>query len=436
MEKKQEELSRTEDKDKKEVSKKKWVYIIISLVIIGLIGIFIYMLVNNKSAIKQVNEFDKAVNKDKYQKVSEMLSTNDQKVSKTDAKHFIDYMKKESNHSKFEKEINGIKSDIRNDKTSDVDLGNITDKHNRSIVEVKKNGTKMFFFEKISFSPNYIPVYVKGAQEDVDYIYTNSNDKKTSVTVPKGKVTKIDNFMVGSYNIDAMKSYKNSIVKDDIDGKININTDRVNKDNKSMVTEDFEEAWFKVNMMNSDELSDVKLYINDTETEYKKEKTYGRFPAAESIELYAKGKLNEKTFETESEFVSNNKHDEPQFIDLSFRKSEIKKEKDKMNKEKNEVSKFMKDYTESLNKAYKEVEFGEVKSYFKNDTEVSKHIKSMVESKNKSKYKAPSIESVNKDGEKTKVILTKEDKEGNKIKSEYVLVKSGETYKIVSYKDI
>lgn len=434
MDNEKDDLSRISNNDKK--SKKKWIYIIISAVVVIIIAFIIYYLTTNRSATSQVEEFKKAVEKDNSEKISEMLSTNDQKVTKTEAKHFVTYIKKEENKKRFDVEIDKIKSDIKNDKNEDVDLGHLTDKQGRTILNVKKNGTKMFFLDKVTFEPKYISVYVKGNQDDVDYIYTNSNDKKPHITAKKNKVTKLGDFMVGNYKIDAMKSFKNSTVNGDIDGQLYINTDKVNEQKRSIVSDNFEEALFKVNLSNEEKLKDLNLYINDEETNYKQNKAYGTYPAEESIEVYAKGEINNTVIKTEPEFVYQNKHYSAPYIDLRFNKSEVNKEVSKMKKQKSEVSKFMKDYTEALNKAYKEKDFDEVEEYFKEDTEVSKHIKSMVKGNNKSKYKTPDIKCYKDDGNEIKVVIFKEDKKGNKIESKYLLIIDRNGYKIKSYSDI
>src|SRR5699024_4930500 len=81
----------------------------------------------------------------------------------------------------------------------------------------------------------------------------------------------------------------------------------------------------------------LKLYINDKEVDYDKERIYGKLANNnENLTIKAKGKLNNKVFQTEDKYININSEDETQNLSLSFNEKNIDKyiEKSKVPKEK------------------------------------------------------------------------------------------------------
>ena len=70
--------------------RRKWIIRISILVFIIIIGAIIYIYATDKSAKGQINDFEKAVNKRDYSTLIEMMKTNEQELTKTDMKHFVD----------------------------------------------------------------------------------------------------------------------------------------------------------------------------------------------------------------------------------------------------------------------------------------------------------------------------------------------------------
>lgn len=62
--------------------------------ILVLLGLIIYYFLNQKDAKGQIDDFKAAVEDRNYSEISKLLSTNSQKISETDAKHFVDYINK------------------------------------------------------------------------------------------------------------------------------------------------------------------------------------------------------------------------------------------------------------------------------------------------------------------------------------------------------
>lgn len=411
----------------------------IIVVVVLILAAFIYYITSQKSAIGQVNDFSKAVNKKDYQTLSDMLSTNKHKMTTDDMKYFVDYINEGNNKAKFDKEIDKIKRDIKSDKANNEDFGQITDNNGRTIIKVRPNGKKLFFFDKVSFEPNLVKVYVKDSYNNAEYQYLRSG-KQEDVLASGEKQTEIGSFMVGKFDLDTTKTFKDTIASEDkTDGQLHVDTDKVAKNGKIYASEKFDEAWFKVKFKNAEKLDDSKsLYIDGTKTSYD-DKVYGKFAALQPLTLSAKGQIGDDTVKTNTVDVESNKDDKPQTITLAFDKSVIEKHEKKEKEIQDDAQKFMNDYTDDLNRAYKDGIFEHVENYFEEDSDVAKYIKKKVNSKNKSKYTKPKIKKFKREGNDITIILEKQDKHHNNITSEYKLKYKKDSikkFKITSYTDI
>ncbi|CAC6893362.1 teicoplanin resistance associated membrane protein TcaA [Staphylococcus aureus] len=98
----------------------------------------------------------------------------------------------------------------------------------------------------------------------------------------------------------------------------------------------------------------------------------------------------------------------------------------------------MEDYTKYLNKAYKEGDYKRIESYIKKDSDLERHMRSMVEGKTKNQYKRPEFESVDYNDGRINVVLKKENQKKEMIKSKYILKynEADESFMILSYQDI
>lgn len=439
MSEEQQDFESRTDKESLKRVKRIIIISIVAIFIIMLAGI-IYYVSTQKSAIAQVNDFSKAVDKKNYKTLSELLSTNKQKMTHNDMEYFVNYINTGNNKQKFDKEINKIKNDIKSDEKYNVDLGKITDNNGRTIVNVRPNGKKLFILDKVTFEPNLSKVYIKGSNDETEYKYLRG-DKEVDILSSGQKETEIGSFMVGDFDLDTTKTFKDSLASDnDVDGQLHVNTDKVSKNGKIYATEKFDQAWFKVNFKNDSKLDESKsLFIDGNKVSYDSKKTYGKFAARQPLILSAKGKIGDNTIETNTVEVKANQEDKPQTINLEFDKDEIDKHVKEEKEIQDEAEKFMTEYTEDLNKAYKDGQFAHVSNYFENDSDLANYIESKVKTKNKSKYSKPKFKKFDRDGESITMVLEKEDKHGNNISSEYKLKYREDgliKFKIDEYKDI
>lgn len=422
------------------MKKKKVIYLILSVIItIILISIISLIVVFNNNGVAQLEAFEKAMDEKDYDTLSHKLSTASLSVSKEETKAFVTYMYKTNNIRKFQKEMSQIKQNIKDDKTKNSIYGTITDNQNNTIIEVKQNGSHMLILDKISFKPYSYNVYLKPQDTSMTYLFKDFDGKEQTVVTDPKSYTKFGRFFVGEYNLSAIKRYESpSLVKGQQEARINIKTDLRNAKNKVVATENFKESSFQVILDNDEQLKDLKIYVNGVQTKYDENRIYGPYPSNRSISVHAEGKYKGKTLKSNTVKVKENKDINHQKITMKFDTTKIDEMIKKDRRIENEAKAFMNDYTKDLNKAYKEVDYKHVEKYFESNSSLSNHIKSMVDSKNKSKYTMPIYTSYKKDGSKIYIELIKKDKSNNTIKSQYELAynRKDKSFKIVSYGDV
>lgn len=450
----QEELRRSKKQDneltdeeialleKSRKKKKRLIFTIVFLMILIFIGVVIYLIVENKNAQSQINDFDKAVKERKYSKLVEMMKSNEHDVTNDDMKHFCDYiLLNDENKKRFNSEITQLKKTVDKDNAYDNSVGQIKDKNGRSIIDVSRDGVKLFVFQKVSFEPNYYKVYVEDSGNQVKYEFEN-NGKPRNVIVPEGHKTELGDFFVGQYDVDATKKYdeENSDVEGTSEGQIKINTDKANQKRNVIATDDFNETWFKVDLKNQNELEDnYTLLIDGKKQNYKKNKVYGKYPSNSYITVSAQGRMNDSTIHTNDVEVEANKTNKPQVITLSFKQKEIDKELKKNEEVKKAAKDFLERYTKSLNTAYKVSDFNGMKRFYEDDnSDVAKNIEKQVKSKKKTQFSDVKLTSFSRKSDTVKVILSKKDNHNRFIQSEYTLKynENDDEFKIIDYTDV
>ncbi|WP_436890200.1 TcaA second domain-containing protein [Mammaliicoccus sciuri] len=411
----------------------------IVIVIILIITLIIYFLISQNNATAQIDEFSNAVRNEDEKALSKILSTNKTNISEKDTKSFIEYLKDRNHYNQFIKELDNVRQHIKDDDYQSSNLGNFKDQNNNVYLTVEKNGTQYLFLDRITFTPHLYNVYLKKSSNNSTYKYKDNLNNNHTVVAEKNRTSKLGSFFIGKHKLNAQKIYdQNDTVNGRVIGSFIIDTNQL-VDNKVVARENFAEAWFKVEIDNTEQIDgDIDLVINEKHMKYKSGQTYGKYPASKPLQVYAEGKVNQKTFKTNTKYVVNNPSPDEQTIKLKFDGSDIEKETEKEKKIEESAKSFMNDYTKDLNKAYAEVDFNLVSKYFKPNTELANHIKYMVESKNKSRYSMPSFTSYKKDGKTIEIELIKEDKHKNKIKSHYTLEydEKDDSFLLVSYNDI
>lgn len=419
--------------------KKRWIVSIIIIVIALVIALAIYLFAVNKGTSGQINEFDKAVKDKDYDKLTEIVKSGQKNISKADAKHFVDYINRSENKNRYNEEIKKMKESLEDKDKQDSEVGKVTDKNGHTIIDVTKNGNKFLVLNDLAFEPNFYDVYIKEGNNNASYEFEN-NGKRRKIVSNSNSQTELGQFFVGDYNVETTKNFKDKPLDGSVDGQLHINTDKMAKGSKFFAEEKIPQAWFKVKIKNNEVLDKgIKLNIDDNEIDYDKKEVYGKYPADVPITISAKGSGNNETLETEQVEVKANKNNKPQAIELAFKDSDINRQK-KMNKEiEKDAKKFMEDYTKKLNTGYEVSDFSALQYYFEDkNSDVAKNIKKQVESKKKSKFKNPEIQSYKRDDTNVKLTLSKKDKKNRVITSEYELIYDykEKEFKIKDYTDI
>lgn len=433
-------LKRSDNNESK--SKKRLVAIILTCIVLVIVIVAIIFFVKSNDSEAQLDEFTEAVNAKDYDKVANILTTNEKLVTKSEAENFIEYVNRKDNKAKFNREINNIKDNIKKDHENSSTFGYITDKNHHKMVEVNMNGNKFLFIDKVAFKPIFHNVYVKNdTYSKAKYELKDSEDNQRIITVTKGKLAKLGQFFVGKYNVDAKRVYdsENSIVSGKVNGQFQFDTDEKSKDGKVIADSKFKEIKFKVKLDNKEKLDDnIEIFVNNKSLAYKKNKIYGSYPGDKPLSVYAEGKLDGESLKTNTVDIEDNNMNKPQLVTLKFDNSEINKHLKEMKQIKLASKSFMEDYTKALNKAYKSSDYKYIDKYIEEDTELSTHMKNMVEGKKINKYRRPEFETVDYEDGKVIIILSKENQDKHKIKSKYEVKydKNDEKFKISSYVDI
>ncbi|HDA2324790.1 TPA: hypothetical protein ACF9CH_002860 [Staphylococcus aureus] len=439
MQRENEILKRSDNYESK--NNKRLIVIILTCIVLVIAIVVIMLFVKSNNSKAQLDEFTEAVNAKEYDKVANIVTTNEKLVTKSEAKNFVEYIHKKDNKTKFNREINNIKDNIKKDHENSSTFGYITDKNHHKMIEVNMNGNKFLFIDKIAFKPTFHNVYVKNdTYSKAKYELKDSEDNQRIITVPKGKLAKLGQFFVGNYNVDAKRVYdsENSIVSGKVNGQFQFDTDEKSEDGKVIADSKFKEINFKVKLDNNEKLDDnIKIFVNDKSLDYKKNKVYGSYPGDQPLSVYGEGKLDGETFKTNTVDIKDNNMNKSQILTLRFDNSEINEHLKDVKQIKLASKSFMEDYTKDLNKAYKESNYNYIDKYIEENTELSTHMKNMVESKKNDKYRRPEFETVDYEDGQVIIILSKENQDKQNIKSKYELKydKNEKKFKIASYLD-
>lgn len=432
-------MTTEEDWEEHPSKKKKVITWIAVLFVIVLISLFVFLFINHESSEHELSEFKSDVLNKKYSKISEKLSGNGKQFSDEEAKSLVEYIYKNKGKKEFLNEIKDVEKRIKNDKSYDIDegYGVVKDNRGRSILTFKKDGKKLLFFESLRIEPNYVHIYLPKDKLESTYSYQH-NGKKHSVQANVKKETDLGEFIVGNYHLKSEKEFKRGAVKGKSKGSINVNTDNFGRDEEIISNTRYKTYSVKPLLVNSDKLENdsLKVYINGNQKDYKPNKVYGKYPTSDTISVKAKGTFNDKTFTTNTDNVDLMSDEEVQQLKLTFDESEIDKQVKKQKEVKKKAEAFMKSYTRDLTKGYKDVDYEQVSQYFEKDSSLGKHIKSMIKTKKKTKYKDPKVSDVKVNGNKITLKLSKTDNKKNKINSQYELKYVNGTFKIIDYYDI
>ena len=378
---------------------------IVTLVIIALLIIMTAIFIRKNNANSQIDQFYNSIKNNNPETLAYMLSNNDRKMTKSEAEHLIDYFHSEDNQSKLDKGIKEVKYNLKNNENSS-NLGSIKDGNNKDIINFSRNGKHYFIFDKLAMTPQYRTVYVKEFDNTATYKFKDNQH----AVADKNKFSKIGEFVVGNYDINTVKEFKKGAVKDQLNGQIHIDTEKLNKDGHVIASQDFNQTKIKIRIHNNENLDNKKdkVMINGKTVDYNPDKVYGYFPSKDSFSVQANGNLGTTHFKTNKvDVMQGMTNNGTQVVNLYFDKKEIDKKIEEKKKNKEKIDKFIKSYNDKLTEAYKDKDYNKIRSYIKKSSKAEDFMKPKFKHKQKIEYKNVEVKSVEDMDDEYKVSVSK-----------------------------
>lgn len=367
----------------------------IAFFIIILLIIIFFLLKNFNSPEAQSELLINAVDNNDTQKLSTILSTQNNSVDETEATAYIKYIKNEVGMDNFVKDVNQKIKKLNESETKEADF--VTAKNGENVLRVSKNGRRYLIFDNMSFTAPTKEAIVK-PKYDATYKF-KSDDKQKTVTAEKNKATAIGKFIPGDYLLETKKETANG----QFDGQLKFNFNNSNNETID-VSEDFNEAYIQVELSGASEIDKdtVKVKINDKTYDYAKAKEIGPYPKTNDITVSAEGEAKKKTFKSAETTVKTDNLKDKTKVTLNFDDDEIqsyvnKKEKEE-NSFRNKVTNFFGNFTTAMNSAHSQSDFSLVSSYLKKNTDNYKSTKSDVNSNRLFFIQQPQITEIIKQG--------------------------------------
>lgn len=376
--------------------KKTIIKAIVTLVIIAILIISISIFITKNNAKSQIETLKDSVNNNDAKTLSLLLSTNSRDMTEDEGEHLIDYFKKDKNFQRFNKQLAKIKDNV-DSKSGEPELGAITDKRNKTIINFSKNGKKYMFLDRVSMQPQYRDVYVK----ELDNTSVYNFDNKHQVPVDKNKVNKLGSFVVGSYDVPVKKEFTDGSVTGAIKGEIQIDTDKLDEKNRIIAKQDFNQTQINIKLHNDKNIDkkNRELVINGDVMSLDEGKLYGYFPNKNSFSVKAQGELKGHKFNTKSvNVLQGTTNNSIQTVNLYFNDKNIDKVIKEDKRMEKELEKFIKRYMDILNKAYKNKSYDEISKYIKSDSSAENFMKPKFKQKQSIKYKNVDVEKVKRVG--------------------------------------
>lgn len=406
----------------------------IAFFIIVLIIIIFFLLKNFNSPEAQSELLVNAIDNNDTQKLSTVLSTQNNNVDEDEAKAYIKYIKNEIGMKNFTKDV---RTKIASLNESDHQLSKyVTARNGEKILKITKNGRRYLIFNNMNFTAPTKEAIVK-PKIDAKYKF-RSNDKQRTIEAPKDKTTSLGKFIPGDYSIDAKRSTDNG----QFSGKLNFNFNDSNNETVD-VSENFDEAYLRINLTGASKLDNnsIKVKINDKTYDYDESKAYGPYPKNEQIKVSASGEAKKKDFKSSETTIQPDSLKDNTNVKVPFDKDKIEDYVKKKEKEENsfrsKITNFFSNYTAALNTAYGQSDFNIVSDYLKKDSSNYKSIKSAITSQSYSAMQVPQISEIIKVGKKFYVSGYGIKKDGQYGEVKYTLegTDKGNDLKVTHYTD-
>lgn len=288
--------------------------------------IIFILLKNFNSPEAQSEILINAVDNNDTQKLSTLLSTQNNSVDENEAKAYIKYIKKEVGMKQYTKDIKQKIASLNNNETSEEDF--VTAKNGEKVLRISKNGRRYLIFDNMSFTAPTKEAIVK-PKYDATYKF-KANDKQRTVHAQKNKTTVLGEFIPGDYVIESKKEMANG----QFSGELKFNFNNSNHETVD-VSEDFNEAYIVLDLKGASEIDKdtVKVKVNDKTYDYNNNKEIGPYPKTQELTVSAEGEAKKKTFKSAETTVKTDNLKDKTYVTLNFDGDEIQDYVDKKEKE-------------------------------------------------------------------------------------------------------
>ncbi|MGY0467570.1 TcaA NTF2-like domain-containing protein [Staphylococcus xylosus] len=363
-------------------------------IVILLIIIFI-LLKNFNSPEAQSEILINAIDNNDTQKLSTILSTQNNSVDENEAEAYIRYIKEEVGMDNFVKDVNQKIEKLNKSDTKEAD--SVTAKNGEDVLRVSKNGRRYLIFDNMNFTAPTKEAIIKPKYETT-YKF-KSGDKQKTVVAEKNKATSLGKFIPGDYALETKKEMENG----QFDGHLRFDFNNSNNETVD-VHEDFDEAYIQVELSGASEIDkdSVKVKINDKTYDYAKAKEIGPYPKTKDLTISAEGEAKKKMFKSAETTVKTDNLKDKTKVTMNFDSDKIKEYVEKKEKEensfRNKVANFFGNYTAAMNSAHSQSNFSLVSNYLKKDTDNYKATKGGVKGNNLLYLQQPQITEIVKQG--------------------------------------
>ncbi|MBI5974300.1 TcaA second domain-containing protein [Staphylococcus canis] len=315
---------------------KKMIPIGIMIFIMILLTILFLLLRNYNSPEAQARILINAVENNDASRVSSILSSKDNTVGPREAQTYIRFIKTEIGMPSFKKKVEQTVRHLEQDASV---AAYVKTNRNQNVLRISKNGRRYFVFSNLGFQAPTKQAEVKPNVKSTYELTIDEHPKK--IIVEKNQAVSIGNFIPGAYALDTRKTTERGTYQ----GQLKFNTAE-SKSNVVKIKEDFQEAYLKVDLKHDEALDDnsLKVVVNEEKLNYQSNSSIGPFPFDRDLKVYAMGRLDDKTFKTNTVTIKKDMLQSTHHIQLSFDSDAIESYQDSQEKKMSTLTDWVKSY--------------------------------------------------------------------------------------------
>lgn len=298
--------------------------LIIAGILSALVLLFLgYKLIESSYNPTKVGDNIASAVKDKdYDKLTKLLTSHDEPITKDQAKAYVDFIKNTDGTQTFSNTLKDRMKELKQygGLETAVALKDYT------VLKIAKDGKAFGLFDKYSFNiPTEKPQLAAQENSKLEYKY---QDKTKKVELKQGEYAALEPMPIGDYEMDATKKVDDKSFK----GKLLVKmSDSLN------AVEKFDYAYLQVSLRGTYSIdpSNVNLIINDKKIENNSGEYNGKvgpFEVGEKVTVQAETEIDGKKFESSKEETKIEKPSDGniQTLEVTFDEKLISKHQDEL----------------------------------------------------------------------------------------------------------